>query len=152
MTEFISEIKTIPYGNQIIFETLSDLNNLERLKDRIPSDKIEDFIFDTDFCSFSIQPVGKVHFSIINREPHKTIKLSADQSPVEVNIWIQLKETGEQETKMRLTIKAELNPFLKPMISKPLQEGINQIADILASIPYETSAQNNNGDCGSGPQ
>ena len=140
MTEFISEIKTIPYGNQIIFETLSDLNNLERMRNRIPSDKIEDFIFDTDSCSFSIQPVGKVRFSIINREPHKTIKFSADQSPVDVKMWIQLKEVGEQETKMRLTVKAELNPFLKPMISKPLQEGINQIADILASIPYETLA------------
>ena len=140
MTEFISEIKTIPYGNQIIFETLSDLNNLERLRDRIPSDKIEDFTFDTDSCSFSIQPVGKIHFSIVERESPKTIKFSADQSPVDVKMWIQLKETDERETKMRLTIKAELNPFLKPMLSKPLQEGINQIADILASIPYETLA------------
>jgi len=27
------------------------------------------------------------------------------------------------------------------MLSKPLQEGINQIADILAKIPYETLAE-----------
>jgi len=140
MTDFISEIKTIPYGNRIVFETLADLNNLEKLKDRIPSDKIEDFTFDSDSCSFSIQPVGKIRFSIVDREPLKTIKFTADQSPVGVNMWIQLKETGEQETKMKLTIKAELNPFLKPMLSKPLQEGINQIADMLASIPYETLA------------
>ena len=140
MTEFISEIKTIPYGNQIIYETLADLNNLEKLKNRIPADKIEDFTFDSDSCSFSINPVGKVRFCIINREPLKTIKLAADQSPIEVNMWIQLKETGEQETKMKLTIKASLNPFIKPMISKPLQDGINQIAEILARIPYETLA------------
>jgi len=140
MTDFISEIKTIPYGNRIVFETLADLNNLEKVKDRIPSDKIEDFTFDSDSCSFSIQPVGKIRFSIVDREPLKTIKFTADQSPVEVNMWIQLKETGEKETKMKLTIKAELNPFLKPMLSKPLQEGINQIADMLASIPYETLA------------
>jgi len=140
MTEFISDIKTIPYGNRIVYETLSDLNNLEKLKNRIPSDKIEDFTFDSDSCSFSVSPVGKVRFSIIDREPLKTIKLTADQSPVAVNMWIQLKETGEQETKMKLTIKADLNPFLKPMISKPLQEGIDQIADIIAKIPYETLA------------
>ena len=140
MTEFISEIKTIPHGNRIVYETLADLNNLERLKDRIPSDKIEDFTFDSNSCSFSVSPVGKVRFSIIDREPLKTVKLTADQSPVEVNMWIQLKETGEQETKMKLTIKADLNPFIKPMVSKPLQDGINQIADILAKIPYETLA------------
>jgi hypothetical protein len=140
MTEFVSDIKTIPYGSRIIYETLADLNNLEKLKNRIPSDKIEDFTFDSDSCSFSINPVGRVRFSIVDREPLKTIKLSADQSPMEVNIWIQLKETGEMETKMKLTVRAELNPFIKPMISKPLQEGINQIADILANIPYETLA------------
>ena len=137
MTEFISDIKTIPYGNRIVYESLADLNNLEKLKHRIPPDKIEDFTFDSDSCSFSVQPVGKIRFSIIDREPLKTIKLTTDRSPMEVNMWIQLKETGEQETKMRLTIKAELNPFIKPMISKPLQEGINQIADIIASINYE---------------
>jgi carbon monoxide dehydrogenase subunit G len=140
MTDFISDIKTIPYGNQIVYETLSDLNNLEKIKHRIPSDKIEDFTFDSDSCSFTVSPVGKVRFSIIDREPLKTIKLTADQSPVAVNMWIQLKETGEKETKMKLTIKADLNPFLKPMISKPLQEGIDQIADIIAKIPYETLA------------
>lgn len=139
-TEFISEIKTIPCGNQKIYETLTDLNNLEKLKNRIPSGKIEDFTFDSDSCSFSIQPVGKVRFSIVDREPLKTIKLTANPSPVEVNMWIQLKEMSEQETKMKLTIRVDLNPFIKPMVSKHLQEGINQIADVLAAIPYETLA------------
>jgi len=140
MTEFISDIKTIPYGNRIVYETLADLNNLEKIKNRIPSGKIEDFTFDSDSCSFSINPVGKVRFSIVDREPLKTIKFSAEQAPVDATMWIQLKETGEQETKMKLTIKAGLNPFIKPMISQPLQEGINQVADILAKIPYETLA------------
>jgi len=140
MTEFISDIKTIPCDNRTIYKTLADLNNLEKVKNRIPSDTIKDFTFDCDTCSFSIQPVGKIRFSVVDREPSKTIKLAADQSPVQVTMWIQLKETGERETKMKLTIKADLNPFLKPMLSKPLQEGINQIADILAKIPYETLA------------
>jgi len=140
MTEFISEIKTIPCENRIVYETLSDMSNLEKVRNRIPSDKVEDFTFDNNSCSFSIQPVGKVRFSIAERDPLKTIKLVTDQSPVGVTLWIQLKGTGERETKMKLTIRADLNPFIKPMISKPLQEGINQIADTLAKIPYETLA------------
>jgi len=140
MTEFISEIKTIPCGSRIIYETLADLNNLEKFKSRIPPDKIEDFTFDSDSCSFSINPVGKVRFAIVDREPHKTVKLAADQSPIDVTMWIQLKESCENETKMKLTIRADLNPFMKPLISRPLQEGINKIADILAAISYETLA------------
>ncbi len=136
MTEFISEIKAIPHGEQKIFEVLSDLNNLERLKDRIPQDKIRDFSFDKDSCTFSVDPVGKVKFSIVEREPNKTIKFMADGAPIEVNMWIQLKQVEDNDTRMKLTVKAQLNPFLKPMLSKPLQDGINKIADILAVIPY----------------
>jgi len=140
MTEYVSEIKTIPCEDRIVYETLANLNNLEKVRDRIPSDKLEGFTFDSDSCSFVVKPVGKVRFSIVDREPPKTIKFKVDQAPIAANMWIQLKNTGECETKMKLTIKAELNPFIKPMISKPLQDGINQIADILANIPYETLA------------
>ena len=138
MTEFTSEIQTIPHNNRIVYETLSDLNNLDKFKSRIPSDKVEDFAFDSNSCSFSIQPVGKVKFSIIDREPPKTIKFASEQSPVAVNIWIQLKETGEQETKLKLTVRADLNPILEAMLSKTLREGVNKIAATLAAIPYET--------------
>jgi hypothetical protein len=140
MTEFVSDIKTIPYGNRIVYEMLADLNNLEKIKDRIPPDKIEDFSFDRDSCSFSIKPVGKIRFSIVDREPSKTIKLTADQTPVDLMLWIQLKEIDENETKMKLTVRADLNPFIKPMLSKPLQDGINQMANMLAKVPYETLA------------
>ncbi len=136
MTEFVSDIKTIPYNKERIFNVLSDLSNLERVKDKIPQDKISDFSFDTDSCSFSVSPVGNIKFSIIEREPCDTIKFAADQSPVEVLMWIQLKETGPEETKMKLTVKAQLNPFIKPMVSKPLQDGVNKIADVLANVPY----------------
>ena len=137
MAEFISEIKTIPHNEADIFEMLSDLSNLERMKDKIPQEKFSDFSFDKDSCSFSVNPVGKIKFSIIEREPNKTIKFKANESPVDVTMWIQLKQVDENDTKMKLTIKAELNPFIKPMVSKPIQEGINKVADILAAIPYK---------------
>lgn len=136
MTEFVSEIKTIPYNQKKIYEVLANLENLEKLKDKISSDKIKDFTFDRDSCSLSVNPVGKVKFSIIEREPFKTIKLTASEAPINVNMWVQLVEVTENETKMKLTIKAELNPFLRPMLSKPLQDGLNKIADILAIVPY----------------
>jgi hypothetical protein len=136
MTEFTSDIKTIPYSQENIYKVLSDLSNLEHLKDKIPQDQVSDFSFDSDSCSFSVHPVGKIKFSVVDREPFQTIKFAADQSPIDVSLWIQLKGTGESETKMKLTVKAQLNPFLKPMIAKPLQNGINKIADILANVSY----------------
>ena len=115
---------------------LSDLSNLERIKDRIPQDKIKDFEFDSDSCSFSVSPVGKITFQIVDREPCKTIKFQTTNSPVPLFLWIQLKQVQEMDTRMRLTVRAELNSFLKPMVSKPLQDALDKISTVLASLPY----------------
>ena len=137
MTEYTSEIKTIPYGDERIFSMLSDLSNLERIKDRIPGDHIKDLLFDRDSCSMEVSPMGKVHFQIVDREPHKTIKFATTNSPFPLFLWIQLKQTAENVTKMKMTVRAELNPLLKTMVAKPIQEGINKLADAIATIPYE---------------
>ena len=136
MTEFVSEIKQIPQNDERIYAMLSDLSNLERIKDRIPQDKIKDFEFDSDSCSFSVSPVGKITFQIVDREPCKTIKFQTTNSPVPLFLWIQLKQVQEMDTRMRLTVRAELNSFLKPMVSKPLQDALDMISTVLASLPY----------------
>jgi hypothetical protein len=136
MTEYTSDVKTVPFSQERVYTVLSNMSNLEKIKDKIPADKISNFSFDNDSCSFSINPVGKVRFLIVEREFPQTIKLVADPSPVEITMWIQLKETQENETKLKLTVRADLNSFIKPLLSKPLQEGINKIADVLTAIPY----------------
>ena len=52
------------------------------------------------------------------------------------NFWIQLLPVTAATCKMKLTIKAELNPFIKGMVKKPLEEGIEKIADALQAISY----------------
>ncbi|HAD01135.1 MULTISPECIES: SRPBCC family protein [Macellibacteroides] len=136
MTEFVSEVKTIPHDEDRIFTMLSDLSNLERIKDRLPQDKIQDFEFDSDSCSFAVAPVGKITFRIVEREPNKTIKFETTNSPVPLFLWIQLKQVAPEDTKMKMTIKADLNPFIKPMVSKPLQDALDKIAVVIASLPY----------------
>lgn len=136
MAEFVSEIKTIPYSDTDVYAVLSDLNNLELAKDKIPQDKVKDFSFDTDSCTVSVDPVGKIKFVVIERELNKTIKFQAEQLPFGVNMWIQLVGSGDAETKLKMTVRAELNAFVAPMVSKPLQAGIDKVAELLAKLPY----------------
>ena len=136
MADFVSEVKMIPQNDERIFAMLSDLSNLERIKDRIPQDQIKDLEFDSDSCSFSVSPVGKITFRIVNREPNKTVNFETSNSPLPLFLWIQLKQVGEMDTRMRLTARAELNPIIKPMVSKPLQEAVDRISEALASLPY----------------
>lgn len=137
MTKFESSVRQIDYPQQAVYNMLSDLSNIERVKDRLPADKLQNMAFDTDSISISAAPVGQITLRIIEREEPKTIKFETEQSPVPFNLWIQLLPVTETSSKMKLTIKADLNPFIKGMVSKPLQEGLEKIVDALAMIQYE---------------
>ncbi|GAK34982.1 hypothetical protein JCM15093_55 [Bacteroides graminisolvens DSM 19988 = JCM 15093] len=129
-------MKQIPFSQERVYAKLSDLSNLESMKDRIPQDKVKDISFDSDTLTFSVDPVGKITLQVIEREPFKCIKFETTQSPLPFNLWIQLVPDSEQGCKMKLTIRVDINPFMKAMVQKPLQEGIEKMADMLAMIQY----------------
>lgn len=135
MTTIESTIRQIDHPQQAVYNMLSDLNNLERVKDKIPADKVENLDFDSDSIAVST-PMGAVRMVVVDREEPKTIKFESKESPVHFNFWIQILPVEENICKMKLTIKADLNPFIAGMVKKPLQEGIEKIADALQLINY----------------
>ena len=41
-SKFESSVKHVPYPQQAVYDNISDLNNLEKVRDRVPEDKIND--------------------------------------------------------------------------------------------------------------
>ena len=136
MANFESSVKVIPYSQERVYSKLSDLSNLETIKVRLPQDKVQDLSFDSDTLSFSVPPVGQLTLQIVEREPCKCVKLATTNSPLPFNMWIQLVATGEEECKVRVTIGMDINPFMKAMVQKPLQEGLEKMVEMLAIINY----------------
>lgn len=136
-SKFESSVKLVPYPQQAVYNNISDLRNLEKVRDRIPEDKVSDFSFDQDTVSLNVSPVGEIKLRICDRDEPKCVKFETTQSPVPFNIWIQMLPVDENNSKMKCTVKAELNPFIKGMLEKPLQDAIEKIADALAQIKYE---------------
>ena len=137
MSKFESSIKQIPYSQQAVYAMLSDLGNIEKVRDRIPEDKIRDFRFDRDTIAVTAPPVGELRLRIVERDEPKCIKFATEQSPIPFDLWIQVLPVTDTTSKMKLTIKAELNPFIKGMVQGSLKEGVEKIADALAAIRYE---------------
>jgi hypothetical protein len=135
-SKFESSVKQIPYSQQAVYNNISDLRNLEKVRDRVPEDKVKDFSFDQDTVSINVAPVGELKLRICDREEPKCIKFETVQSPVPFNVWVQVLPVDENSSKMKVTVKAELNPFIKSMVEKPLQEGVEKIADALAMVHY----------------
>lgn len=135
--KYESSVREIPHAQETVYQSLSDLRNLERIKERMPEEKVQGMEFDQDTMAVSMPPVGRIALRIIEREEPKCIKFETEQSPLDFNLWIQLLPVTEQSCKMRLTLKADLNPLIRGMVGGKLQEAIDKIAEMLAAIPYE---------------
>jgi len=136
MSKFESSVKLIPYPVEDVYRNISDLSNLERVRDRVPEDKLNSFSFDSDSVSVNVAPVGDLKLRIIEREENKCVKFETEQSPLPFNLWIQILPVSETESKMKVTVKADIPFMLKGMVSGPLQDGVEKIADALSQIPY----------------
>lgn len=132
-----SGVKRIPHRQETVYKTLSDLGNLERIKDKIPADKVEHLTFDRDSLAIKAPMVGEIKLRVVEREEPKTIKMESVESPVSFTLWIQLLPVDETTCKTRLTIKADVPLMVRGMVEKPLKEGVEKIAESLAMIPYE---------------
>lgn len=158
MTKFESTIKQIHSPQAAVYKKLSDLNNLRSIQERaadpafveqvrasgqVPEDKIaqiqqalQQLVISTDSITYHGSPVGDVTLRVVERDEPKCIKFEVQGAPIQGNLWIQVLPTSTYESKMRCTIGAELNFLMKQVAKKPLQEGVEKLADMLAMIPY----------------
>ncbi len=153
LSKFESEVKIIPQQQTVIYSRFSDLNNLSVIKERlndpavqaqisqqVPADKMEELTkyaeglsFETDAIHIS-SPMGQITLRVVERDEPKCIKFASEGSPVQLYVWIQLLPHGEMESKMRVTVGAEVNFFMKGMVAKPLQQAADGLANMLSAI------------------
>ncbi|MBR8534723.1 SRPBCC family protein [Carboxylicivirga sediminis] len=134
MTTFESEIKKASHPAEKMFNFLSDFDHFGEV---IPKDKINNWQSFGDSCRFSIDPVGEVGLRIVDTEAPKMIKYTAEgKTPFNFFLWIQLKEVAEDDTRVKLTIKADMNPMIKMVASKPIKKFLEVLSDAIANHQY----------------
>jgi hypothetical protein len=136
MTKFESSVKTIPYSQESVYNKLSDLSNLEAIKDKLPEDKVKNLSFSSDSLTMQIPNIGDLTLNIVDREPSKCVKFETANSPLPFNMWIQIVALAENQCKVKVTVGMEINPFMKAMVQKPLNEGLEKMVEMLSMIQY----------------
>ncbi len=130
--EIESRIGKIQANQEKVYLLLADFTNLGKF---VPHDKVGDFTSDIDSCSFTVEKIGKFGMRIIEREPSKLVKIANDENvPFQFKMWIQLKEVGDTDTRVKVTLKADLNPMLKMVAKKPLTTFVETLVDKLEQI------------------
>ncbi|MDK2842990.1 MAG: hypothetical protein PWQ17_2496 [Anaerophaga sp.] len=133
MTRFESDIKTVPHSASKVYEVLSNFDNFESL---LPSDKIQNWESFGDRCRFEVTGIGQIGLKIVDKEPEKTIKYTADGTvPFNFFLWVQLKH-AEASSKVKVTLDADLNPMIKMVAKGPLEKFVGLLADAIASHSY----------------
>lgn len=130
MTTYESKIVAIQKRAEDIFRVLSDFRNFTP----IAKEKLDEWKAEEDSCSFKFQGMGPFGISIVEREPYKTIKFRGDEkTPMQFYMWIQLKGVAPYDTRMKVTVKVELNMMMKMMLGRRLEEGVNTLAESIAA-------------------
>jgi hypothetical protein len=145
-SKFTSDVKIIQHSQEIVFNYLSDFNNigqyfneytLAQISQQFPKVNISGSKCDTDGILLTISQVGEVGLKVIERESPKMIKATGTgKIPFELYLWIQILPVTSSQCKIRLTLQAHLNMMMKMMAGKKMQEGINNLADALTRFPY----------------
>ncbi|MCG2647361.1 hypothetical protein JJE62_07835 [Alloprevotella tannerae] len=155
MQKFESEIKQLSAPQVRVYEKFSDLRNLQALRERLndplvqekmqaalsdeqvaeAKKQLETLTFDADNVTIQ-SPVGQVTLTVVEREEPKLIKFESAGSPVPLNLWIQIMPLGEG-SKLKVTIGAEVNMFMRAMVAKPLKKAADGLANMLSAVAID---------------
>ena len=136
-SKYESKITSAPCSAAQIYHVLSNLENLERVRQFIPQDKVQEMEISADRVRMKVDGLAqKITIAIVDRIENDTVKFGAEGIPMDANFWIQLKELGPTDTRIKLTVKADIPFMFKMMVDKKLKEGLDQAADMLAKFPY----------------
>ena len=135
--KYESKIGQIAANDAAVFSVLSNLENINRFRDVIPQDKIKDLEISSDRIRFKVDGLGqKIAIAIVEKEEYKLVKYGAESLPIPLNVWIQLKQVAEMDTRIRITIKTDMPAMFKMMFDKKIQQGLDQAVDMLCQVPY----------------
>ena len=161
MTKYESQIYTVNATQQHAYERMANLKNfealrqimeqpefVERLMANVPAEhagkvtpekieevrrQFENVVFSEDAVSFDSK-LGLITLAITEREEPKLVKLQGVGTPIDVTLWVQLLPLGAYQSKMKVTIGADVNVFIRKMVEKYLKQAPDGIASFLCYL------------------
>lgn len=141
MEKYESKIKVVKASAETLYAALSDMN---RIKDAVPAEAsslAKDAECSADECSFTLDKIGRLAISIAEKTPASLIKYAIKSAiPVNVFAFVQIKEApqpdAQNESRIKVTLNADVPLMLKPLLGSKLQEAVDKIAEMIAKRQY----------------
>ena len=126
MLKIISD-KIIVHSNALnCIDYLSDLNNYKNL---LPDNKINKWESSADHCKFNIQNTYPLEIKKKDISKNNVFLVSGKESPFSFKIKVEIQEKDSENCIAQITCEADVNPILKVLVGKPLNELFNYMAN-----------------------
>jgi len=114
-----------------LYAFLQDMNNFEQL---LPSSRISEWQSDGKSCSFKVQGAATIGLALDGGLAPSLVKMKAtERSPFPFTLDVHLNENAGVTT-LHQIFNADLNPFIKMMVEKPLGNLFDHIAERMLAI------------------
>ncbi len=134
MTVIESKKQSINNSKENVYSFLSDFNNFEKLM----PEQINNWQSTKDTCSFTIQGMADLNMRIAEKKESEYIKYTAEgKNPFDYFLESKLIENDNGNCIAQIIFNAKLNPMLKMMAEKPLQNFVNLLVDKLKEVMEE---------------
>ncbi|MBK9146183.1 MAG: SRPBCC family protein [Flavobacteriales bacterium] len=131
MTTIESKKVTIAKPAAELHAFLQDMNNFQQL---LPTSRISDWQSDGKSCSFKVQGAATIGLALDGGEAPSLVKMKAtERSPFPFTLDVHLNEANGTTT-LHQVFNADLNPFIKMMVEKPLGNLFDHIVERMKEV------------------
>lgn len=117
-------------SEQEFFEIVSDMRNIPAL---LPKE-VQNVQADEDNLSFTVQGMGSMTLRVSQRISYSLVQLvPAGKTPFPFVLSVKIAGLGNN-CRVMYEIDAEMNPFMKMMAQRPLQNLLNMMAEKTVSL------------------
>lgn len=136
-SKYESSVLKVAASAHAIYRVLGNMENVALVEDLIPKDKVQELSYDKESVHIKVDGLGqKLCIRIVDSEEDSVLKYGIDNLPMGMNFWVQMREVGPNDSRIKLTLKADLPMMFKMMLDKKLRDGIEQAAVVLSKLPY----------------
>jgi carbon monoxide dehydrogenase subunit G len=124
--------QTINTSQEEVYNFLMDMNNFNQL---FPLDKISDWQSNNEICSMKVKNMGVLGLKRVASTPNSLVYLdSHGKVPFKFTLNIFISKNDMNQAVVHIVFDGVVNPFMKMMVEKPLNEFFQSIITKLEHI------------------
>lgn len=144
MTTIKSDKTLLNAPAEVVYEKLSNLENLKTLLEKVPTDKVpedkremfEKLNITADTIEIPGGPAGNVKLRVKDRMAPTLIRLEGEGTPLPLSMQLEIEPKTADSCEVQVSLSLEIPAMLKPMISGPVKKIVEQFAQMLKAIPF----------------